>query len=320
MHSLKKQKQMRYILLTLTLVLFLILGCRKQVLDFEYADFEAEPTLNAILVEGQPIRVHVSLAQRLDSIHASVCQDADVFLYEDDTLIEKLHYEDGFYIGETIAKAHHNYGCKVSLPDFDTLFAQTEVPDKPVVTNIGIMENATIDEDGRPCPAILLTFNTDPEQHLYYTSNIDAGFINYHVIDGDTTGFSTETGNINHSINVDDPVLLNEGSGNLVFSNDIITTNTYTLKINSSFSGHGWGGSHFGGVITRSGYLVVRMHGISESCFQYLKSKNSIEELDGYENPFIGTIIPANPYGNVENGRGVFGAVAPMTMDTVFFP
>ena len=296
-------------------------GCRKQVSDYERPDFDSQPTLNAVLQEGQPVWAQVTFAQGLDSVRPSACTDAEVLLYVDGQFTEKLQHEgDGLYVGGTSAVALHEYACKVIIPGFDTLFAQTEMPEKPVVTGVEIMENATVDEEGRPCPAFLVTFRTDPNRNLYYSSNIYASFKNnyYDAQYHSYLGHSTESGTMSASINTDDPVLLNEGSDRLLFSNAIITDTTYTMKVNAWFSNHGWGGQHTGGVIERSGKVVVRMHGLSESAYHYMKSQNAFEEPDAYSNLFLGVISPINLYSNVENGRGVFAAIAPMTCDTIF--
>ena len=296
-------------------------GCHKQVSNYDYPDFDPVPTLNAILREGHHVNVRVSLAQCLDSVHPAPCIDAEVLLYVDGQFAERLQHEgDGLYVGETTTEALHKYACKVVVPGFDTLFAQTEMPEKPVVTGVEIMENATVDDEGRPCPAFLVTFRTDPNRNLYYYSNIYASFINYYF-DAEThahQGYSTEEGTMSASINTDDPVLLNEGSDQLLFSNAIITDTTYTMKVNAWFSSHGWAGPHTGGVIERSGEVVVRMHGLSESAYHYMKSQDAFEEPDAYTNLFLGVVTPLNLYSNVENGRGVFAAIAPMTCDTIF--
>ena len=296
-------------------------GCRKQVSDYERPVFDPQPTLNAVLQEDQPVWAQVSLAQCLDSVHPTPCTDAEVLFYVDGHFTEKLQHEgDGLYVGETLAEALHEYACKVVIPGFDTLFAHTKMPQKPEVTHVEIMENATVDDEGRPCPAILVTFRTDPNQNLYYKSNIYAGFINYYY-DAEThayLGHSNAQGNMSSSINTDDPVLLNEGSNALLFSNEIINDTTYTLKVNAYFSSYGWGGEHFGGIKETSGEVVVKMHGLSESAYHYMKSQNAFEEPDAYTNLFLGVITPINLYSNVENGRGVFAAIAPMTCDTVF--
>ena len=296
-------------------------GCRKQVSDYERPDFDPQPTLNAVLQEGQPVWAQVTFAQGLDSVRPSACTDAEVLLYVDGQFAEKLQHEgDGLYVGETTAEALHEYACQVVIPGYDTLFAQTEMPEKPVVTGVEIMENATVDDEGRPCPAFLVTFRTDPNRNLYYSLNIYADFLNEYY-DAEThayLGHSTESGTMSASINTDDPVLLNEGSDQLLFSNAIITDTTYTMKVNAWFSNHGWGGQHIGGVIERSGEVVVRMQGLSESAYHYMKSQDAFEEPDAYTNLFLGIVTPLNLYSNVENGRGVFTAIAPMTCDTVF--
>ncbi len=296
-------------------------GCRKQVSDYERPEFDPQPTLNAMLQEDQPVWALVTFAQCLDSVHPAPCTNAEVLLYVDGQFAEQLLHEgDGLYVGETAAEALHEYACKVVIPGFDTLFAQTKMPEKPVVTGVELMDNATVDDEGRPCPAILVTFRTDPNQNLYYKSNIYASFRNdfYDVETHAHLGYSTAQGNMSSSINTDDPVLLNEGSSALLFSNEIINDTTYTLKVNAYFSALGWSSQHYGGIKETTGEVVVRMHGLSESAYHYMKSQNAFEEPDAYSNLFLGVISPVNLYSNVENGRGVFAAIAPMTCDTIF--
>ena len=289
-------------------------GCRKQVSDYERPDFDPQPTLNAVLQEGQPVWAQVTFAQGLDSVHPAPCIDAEVLLYVDGQFAERLQHEgDGLYVGETIAEALHEYACKVVIPGYDTLFAQTQMPEKPVITRVEIMEDATIDDEGRTCPAFLITFSNEPDRHLYYKASIDALFRNNYG-----SGYSIQKGTMNSSINTDDPVLLNEGSDRLLFSNEIINDTAYTLKVNSWFSNYGWGGNHSGSTYVRSGWVVVRMHGLSESAYHYLKSQDAYEEPDAYTNLFLGVITPLNLYSNVENGKGVFAAIAPMACDTIF--
>ena len=301
------------------LIIFLVMvialsGCRKQVSNYEHPDFEPVPTLNAVLQKDQPVWVQVSFARCLDSVHPAPCSDAEVLLYVDGQFAEKLqHSDDGLYMGETIAEALHEYACKVVIPGYDTLFAQTQMPEKPVITRVEIMEDATIDDEGRTCPAFLITFSNEPDRHLYYKASIDALFRNNYG-----SGYSIQKGTMNSSINTDDPVLLNEGSDRLLFSNEIINDTAYTLKVNSWFSNYGWGGNHSGSTYVRSGWVVVRMHGLSESAYHYLKSQDAYEEPDAYTNLFLGVITPLNLYSNVVNGKGVFAAIAPMACDTIF--
>lgn len=309
-------------LFLLVVALSVFYGCRKQVQDYEYPEFDSEPTLNAVLKKGERVEVYLSMAQRLDSVHPAPCTDGEVLLYKDGVFLEQLtHQGDGHYEGSTVAEALHEYGCKVVIPGYDTLYAHTEVPKQPEVTDINIIENATLDEEGNACPAIMITFKTDPGQRLFYQSSIDAAFFLYYYYNGQIYNTTGAKGTMNGSINADDPVLLNEGSDLLLFSNEIINDTTYTLKVNTSFNSHSYSSS--GNAVTfdsivRSGYVVVSMSGIAESCYNYRKSQEAYQVLDAYTNLFLGTITPLNLYNNVENGRGVFTAIAPMTCDTVF--
>ena len=299
------------------LFLFAVLslsGCRKLVSNYERPDFDPQPTLNAVLQKDQPVCAQVSFGRCLDSVHPAPCTDAEVLLYVDGQFKEKLQHDgDGLYMGETTAEALHEYACKVIIPGYDTLFAQTEMPETPVVTHVEIMENATINDEGNPCAAVLVTFNNDPNRKAYYKAHIEALFKYYY----DAGGFGMISSNVDYSINTDDPVLLNEGSSQLLFSNEIIRDTTYTLKVNTSINGYGFSG-HATGAYTRSGYVVVSMHGVSESAYRYLKSQDAYDEPDAYTNLFLGVITPINLYSNVENGLGLFAAIAPMTCDTIF--
>ena len=311
----------RFLLLLLVATLGLV-SCRKQVPGYEYPDFSQEPTLNAVLINGKSIQVYLSMAQRLDSVHPIPCTDAEVLLYKDGEFVEQLtHRGDGRYKGTTVAEALHDYSCKVFIPGYDTLYAHAEVPQRPVVTEVNIIENATLDEEGNACPAIMITFKTDPQQRLFYQSSIDAAFFYYYYYNGQIYNSTGTKGTMNGSINADDPVLLNEGSSLLLFSNEIIYDTTYTLKVNASFNSHSYSSSGQTVVfdsIVRSGYVVVSMSGIAESCYQYRKSQEASQAPDAYTNLFLGTITPLNLYSNVENGRGLFTAIAPVTCDTVF--
>ena len=212
-HS-KKAKPMKHNILFFLFAALTLTGCRKQVSNYDRPDFDPQPTLNAVLQKDQPVWAQVTFAQGLDSVHPSACENAEVLLYVDGQFVESLqHQGNGFYVGETPAEALHEYACKVVIPGYDTLFAQTEMPEKPVVTHVEIMENATVNDEGHSCPSILVTFRNKPTQNLFFNANMDVVFkCNYE------SGYSMSDGTVTSSINTDDPVLLHEGSSRLLHS------------------------------------------------------------------------------------------------------
>lgn len=305
-------------LLVLLLVLAAFASCRKQVADFEYPDFEATPTLNAILAEGKPVWAQVSLTQRLDSIHPAICSDAEVLLFVDGQFAERLQFDAGtqLYHGQTRPECGRQYGCKVIVPGHDTLSAFTVMPERPIYKSLEIIENAIVNDEGEACPAFLLTFKADPMQRLYYQASI---WTDLASCDGKCR--YSYHGTMHSSYNADDPVLMNEGSEMLVFSNELIHDSIYTMKINGYFTNQSWsyGGNMESEIEPLHGKIVVHMEGLCESYYRYLKSYYSHFEIDGYSNLFIGTIAPVNHYGNVDNGLGIFGGCASFTSDTIFY-
>ena len=290
-------------------------GCRKEIKNYEHPDFDPQPTLNAVLQEGKSVWAQITLAQCLDSVHPAPCTDAEVLLYVDGQFAEKLqHRGKGLYLGETRAEAFHEYACKVIVPGFDTLYASTEMPTSPRVFDIKVLEKALVNDEGQVCPAFLITFGNNPNQKQYFSASLDILMKwkdenkgNRDWIDGYYVNSST----LSYSYQADDPVLLNEGSEMLVFSNEIIRDTSYSLKVNNDYGPR----DHSTALL---GYVVAHMSGLSASAYHYIKSQNALNEPDAFTNLFLGVITPINLYSNVENGRGVFAAIAPMTCDTIF--
>lgn len=305
------------------LILFLavlsLVSCRKQVAGYESPTFEAKPVLNSVLTLGEPVWAQVSLAQGLDSVHIYFCKDAEVLLFVNGEFAERLRYdsERQLYVGATVAECGKQYTCKVGINGFDTVEASTTIPPIPVLKDVEILAGAYVNNEGESLPAFLLTFATDPSRELYYDTQIDAEM---HYCDGIKS--VDYMGHMNFSPDTDDPVLLNEGSEYLVFSNNIINQNEYTLKVNPFFNSMSscWYGNYDEEIVEPlHGKLVVHMDGLSESLYNYMKSYYTYIEHDAHDNLFLGVTTPFNHYSNVENGYGIFGARACYVSDTVHY-
>ncbi len=242
--------------------------------------------MNAVLQEDQPVWAQVSLAQCLDSVHPAPCTDAEVLLYVDGEFAERLqHGGDGFYIGETCAEALHDYSCKVFVPGFDTLFASTEMPERPKVFDVNIIEKALVNDEGLVCPAFLVSFGNNPTQKQFFSASLnllikwkDESKGNRDWIDG----YHIASGTLNYSYQADDPVLLNEGSQRLLFSNALIQDTIYSLKEGEVKSKlleiRAWGHTY------RTIFLFLAE--LKETLYRY-------ESIDGDE---LGHTVVANKY------------------------
>ena len=83
-----------------SLLLFSLLAlfsCRELVND-EFPDFTSVPTVNSILVAGEPAIIQVSIAGKLDTNKIVLVNNAEVLLYVDGVYKETLILSDkGIY-------------------------------------------------------------------------------------------------------------------------------------------------------------------------------------------------------------------------------
>lgn len=299
------------------ILIVLLSSCRKKVDDFEYIKSEPKPTLISILTAGEKSWAQVSLANQLCDVHPTICKDAEVLFFKDGTFLEKLIFdnESQLYVGESIIESEHSYTCKAVLPNFDTLTANTKVPNKPRYTGIEVVENAVVDDEGKSRPAFLMTFSVDTTIVQYFNAALDCNLIYSNGI----RKYNFK-GHVSDNYDNEDPVLLETGTHSLLFTNNIINDTSYTMKINGSFSST-YSEPCYEGDEPQPfhGKIVVRMNGLSESLYNFLKSYYQHYEADAYDNIFIGAITPTNYYSNVENGLGIFGAQACYVSDTIYY-
>lgn len=126
--------------LALVFVLFFMIniinGCVKQ-LELELPTIENKPVVNCLFCADSTFKVQISeVTSIVGNSQAPIITDAKCELYSNDTLLEQLTYENGFYYSHTIAQAGKNYTLKVhtSIGDVE---ATSSVPQSaPEITDI----------------------------------------------------------------------------------------------------------------------------------------------------------------------------------------
>jgi hypothetical protein len=165
--SLNKQFCLAWFLISL-----LLIGCRDQVHD-EFPDITPEPVMNCFLAADSLIRVHVSLAGKLDTKAPTVVNNAIVTCSINDSVTEVLiPAGNGFYSGKTIVKAGNVYRFNVTVPGFAEMTASDTVPEKSLLRSIEHINLAGIDEEGNSFPAVRITFPVNPIMVHYYQVTI----------------------------------------------------------------------------------------------------------------------------------------------------
>ena len=103
-------------------------SCRQLVED-EFPDYDGEPAVNSILVQGKPLTVYLSMTGKLDSVALPTIGNAEIELWVDGGFSEKIeHIGNGLYTSETLVEPLTNYLCKVIVPGYDTIVCSQTLP------------------------------------------------------------------------------------------------------------------------------------------------------------------------------------------------
>lgn len=284
------------IILAIVTVFTLCVACRKLVQD-EFPDFDPKPVINSILVNGQPIRMHVSMAQKLDQNPLQGMDDAEVLLFEDSIFVEKLTVEgNGLYSSSVIAQSGKTYSFSIAVPGHETIHTATKVPVAQQIVDIKHFKNMGIDADGIPIPCIFITFSNNTQEKTYYQI-----LMKYSIWVSIGLKESIEAS----ILNINDPVLLNESIPMPIFSNEKIKDSVYKMQI--QYTTHSY----------EMYPLIVELRTIDSAYYHYLQSLYLYER--GRFGSNIGEVYPNySLYSNIKNGYGITAAYSSVTFDTVF--
>lgn len=284
--------------ITLVGILLASTSCRKLV-QSDFPDFKQVPTVNSFLKADSLLKVHISLASKLDTNELKGLDNAQVQLYVDDVFKEFLTSTgNGIFTSTTLVEPSKKYECKVDIPGYETVSCSNTIPKPSHLRDIVHVSVAGKDQEGMTYPAVKFTFSNNPAEKQYYEARIRL--------------FGRETGAM--LINIVDPVLLNEGLPLPVFSNELITDTAYTMTINyftgsaSSTNGSTWQ--------TNLYPFILEVRSVSYDYYQFARQKYL---YDSGRFPEFG--LSSNQafqlYSNVKNGYGIFAGYSSVISDTI---
>ncbi len=288
------------IILHITLVLMLLAStsCRKLV-QSDFADFKQVPTVNSFLKADSLLKVHISLASKLDTNELQGLENAQVKLYVNDMFKELLTSTgNGVFTSTTFVEPLRKYECKVDIPGYETVNCSNTIPKPSHLRDIIHISVAGKDQEGMTYPAVKFTFSNNPEEKQYYEARIRL--------------FGRETGAM--LINIVDPVLLNEGLPLSVFSNELITDTAYTMTINY-FTGSA--SSSNGEPMTTTLYpFILEVRSISYDYYQFARQKY-LYDTGRFPEFGLSSNQAFQLYSNVQNGYGIFAGYSSVISDTI---
>jgi len=285
------------------LLLFQLMICScRELVENEFADFQSVPTINSILVADSTIKVHVSLAEKLDTNKLALIDNAQVLLFVDGVYNETLiRFDEGTYSSTTVVEPHKTYHCEVDIPGYKTVSCSDALPKSAIISDILHINKAGKDEEGMTYPAIKFTFTNDPAEKQYF--EVVIRLIEY----GHERSADLEI--------ITDPLILNEGLPVALFSNNLINDSIYTMTINY-FTGSA--GSSNGEPIHTNLYpLILEVRSVSYNYYQYVRQLYLYEK--GRYLEFLTGSITAYPlYSNIQGGYGIFAGYSFMQSDTIY--
>ena len=301
-----KIKCVFFILLIFPLILF---SCVKLISD-EFPDFETVPALNCILVSGENVGVHLSFAEKLDSIELTLVDNASVQIRQGEAESIQLQYQDnGIYTSNNIVESGAPYQISVILEGYPEITANDSVPTFSSISILSQTNTARLSEEGHFVAGVELSFVDDPQTDDYYE------LILYKRME-DYLGLT-------YPFNEQSEVLLNEGfepysTESLVFSDELIEEEEEVLYLfyGSSYNILGSGGSTARYQTFREHTLIAELRHISKEYYMFKKSQYFYENTR-YADFIEGTVTAYPIYSNVKNGLGIMASYS-SSVDSIF--
>lgn len=282
----------------LPILLLLTFGCSKYI-DFEGDSTISKITLNGLMKEGDPVKIHLSKSLNvLDTAELSEITNATVQLYNANTaeFIENLSPvlidDKTFYSGAIATQANVSYEVRASAGDYKSVKGVSDIP------NQSLLVSSDIDTVSIPS---LEQYGIDELQVTFNMTDLGEGSNYYGIkVSGQIVG-STFYGIDNLYISTEESIVEVNSNKGVLFSNEFFegTSRDFSFKINPFY--YNPLSSDLSPILYDS--IIVTISTYSEDLFFYHKSAAQFSQADGFFSQ------PVQVYSNIENGLGVLGGL-----------
>jgi hypothetical protein len=277
------------------IIVLVFQACTKE-LDLEIPERENKVVVNSLFCPDSVMQIHVSLSSGIQEKNIQIVENATCYLYEDGILIKTINYqENGYYNSNYKAIAGKKYRIEVEVPNFEKVWAESEVPLIPdSLSGTYFIDYIHVWEDGYST-SVEIKFLDDKNKLNYY----EPAFNTY---------IFEESKETDQSILSDSEL---DFLPTTYFFSDVLF-NGQLKKLRLVAGGKGvfsFSGSLFYDVFYKHNFKIV-----SEEYYKFRKSWtkhvfNQNTDLH-YDDPitllFLGD--PIEMYSNVQGGYGVFAA------------
>ncbi|MDD4107708.1 MAG: DUF4249 domain-containing protein [Prolixibacteraceae bacterium] len=275
----------------------MFVSCNALVED-EFPDFAAIPVMNGLLRADNTFRVQISLAANLSDTMPDFVDNALVVIEDQNKTIDTLTYTDeGWYVSPRIVKAGNSYTCRVDIPGFNTMMAQTTVPLPTEIDSIIFTDLASRGQEGEKVSSVAFRLRNNIETERFWEVKFKKRWFGL-LYDWDLEN-RVEKSQVDEAYIFmqaeQDSVLLSEANPLTVFCNREMKSERHWIKFYFSESYFSFG---------RTDTLFIELQNIDESYYRYHKQYYIYESASWGG---LGSSPQRYPlYSNVTNGLGIF--------------
>lgn len=295
-----KNKFRPFYLILFSFIIFLI-SCEKTLkYNFDIPENEKKIVVNSVLCPDSLVKVNISKSMSIRENNNSFqyLDNAEAKLFENDVLIETLHYtKNGNYFSSDFKpEENKKYEIKVSVPNMNNVDANTVIPAK---TNIISVDTLTVIDHEYEYDEKKLEFNIKFKDNIeidnYY--QIECRY-SYKEIYGDEDVFYKDY------IEADEEILnIQNIDGTILLEDKIIAGEDFNLKFRVPIY-----------IFTEQiKEYRIYLNSISKEYYLYLVTRSAQEETE--DNPFA---EPVQVFNNINNGCGICGSYSSDVKSFIF--
>lgn len=331
----------------------LLFSCTQQI-DFEKDYLTRQIVLNSIINPDSLITVKLFSSISINEGYPVCITDAEIFLYENDVLLEKLEstyttkknhwypYESDneydttyYYQSKATALVGKEYKLVVNHPQFETLSCKTTIPN-PV--SIALRDTSYQYQKGKYSKEVMFDFSgeiAEPaptedyyrlviwkkvrQKSFYYDAEgeLISSFVEYKgqsYVYSNDPVFRSETEDANNNL------LASSYNYYSVFTDRLFNGKNYVLSFNTRDSYAAVSGNESSDTITWDSFQEGEYSQITIELHHITKDTylylKSIDVQQGIDH--LAFVEPVQVYSNVENGAGIFGSYSIARTEVVF--
>ncbi len=285
-----------------TIFLFLSLSSCRKLIQEDFPNFDDNWVIHNLMVAGDSIEVEIKRTTSVNGIGNPPIENAKVQLNTESGAFDLIYVDStATYCLNQIIETNMDFHFTVynASDELITSFNQI-IPAPQPILSIEHLDVAGTDEEGVSHPAIIIEVPNNPVKEYF--------FVNIKLLS------RSEWSNTAFLLNIEDPLILNEGVSIPLFSNELMTGSSQKVVINYTTGS----ASGSGGPLTATLYpLVVELWTLNEAYFEFIK-QNYQYEASQY--PIIGSGNQAaiSNFDNIDGAYGINAGYSLVKTDTIY--